>query len=64
MVTSCCAIGCTFRYEKGSQIGIFRIPKDEKLRKLWIKAIKRDNWTPTASSRICGQHFHTGKDLK
>lgn len=64
MVTSCCAIGCTFRYKKGGPIRMFRIPKDQKLKQLWLKAIKRDKWTPTNSSRICGQHFQTGKDLK
>ena len=61
MVTSCCAIGCTYRHVKGSPIVMYRIPKNEIVRKLWVQAIKRDNWKPTASSRICGQHFPTGK---
>lgn len=24
---------------------------------MWIKAIRRENWKPSKTSRICGQHF-------
>ncbi|CAG9819943.1 unnamed protein product [Phaedon cochleariae] len=24
---------------------------------LWIKAVSSENWTPTKSSKLCGEHF-------
>lgn len=34
-----------------------RFPRDEKLQKKWIIAIRRDKFKPTINSRICKQHF-------
>ena len=31
--------------------------KRPEILKLWIIAIRRDNWYPSKTSRICGQHF-------
>ncbi|XP_069119120.1 uncharacterized protein [Argopecten irradians] len=30
-------------------------------REKWIAAIRREGWTPTASSRVCGRHFVSGR---
>lgn len=63
MVVSCCAFGCTHRKKKGDNIGMYRFPKhDLNLRERWIRAIKRKDWEPNKSSRICGKHFQTGKN--
>lgn len=24
---------------------------------MWVNAIRRENWSPTKTSRICGEHF-------
>ena len=32
-------------------------PKDPERRRRWIKAIPRDNWTPSTKSVICSLHF-------
>ncbi|XP_069108752.1 uncharacterized protein [Argopecten irradians] len=61
MVVSCCVIGCTNRFDKNDPRSFFRVPKKpESRRKLWISAIKRDNWEPTDNDRVCYSHFITG----
>lgn len=51
MSTSLCvAYNCNKR-------GGFRFPKDNKLKKQWVKAIKRKNFTPSKYSVLCGDHF-------
>ena len=60
MVNSCCAYGCTNRMGKKNTLGFFRFPsewKDKNRRDMWIRALRRKNWTPSANSRICGDHF-------
>lgn len=61
MVHSCCAYGCTNRFVKDSGIGFFRFPRDTDRRKQWIRAVSRQNWEPLEETRICGQHFQSGK---
>ncbi|KAH6925028.1 hypothetical protein HPB50_027180 [Hyalomma asiaticum] len=38
-------------------ISFHAFPRDPKIRKLWVLAIKRDRWQPTSSSRLCSAHF-------
>ncbi|KAL4719540.1 hypothetical protein ACJJTC_013835 [Scirpophaga incertulas] len=40
-----------------SEIGAHKFPKDDKVRKLWLKAIRRTKFIPTNSSRLCRNHF-------
>ena len=71
MPDSCCAVGCTNRRIKESQIPFYRIPRsrtpiESKRRQEWIKAINRADWTfctdrQISNSRICGAHFVTGR---
>lgn len=35
-----------------------RFPLNLGLRNQWIKAVKRENWTPGKFTRICSEHFH------
>ncbi|XP_022830078.1 THAP domain-containing protein 4-like [Spodoptera litura] len=37
--------------------GVHRIPKDEKMCQLWLKAIRRKNFIPTKDTRLCRKHF-------
>ncbi|XP_049839589.1 histone-lysine N-methyltransferase eggless-like isoform X2 [Schistocerca gregaria] len=55
MVT-CVAYGCTNRSGK-SGATFHSFPKDNALRRLWIKALRRKDWEPTKSSKICSDHF-------
>lgn len=34
-----------------------RIPEEKCLKDKWIHAIRRENWTPSSSSRLCSAHF-------
>lgn len=63
MVSSCSSYGCTYRHKKGDRTGLYRFPKNKNLRQLWTMALRRVNWEPTSSSRICGRHFQSGKIL-
>ncbi|XP_062594027.1 uncharacterized protein LOC134255513 [Saccostrea cucullata] len=57
MPTCCCTPGCSTR-------GGLQFPKDKKLRKLWVLAIKRNSaeyrykhWCPQPHSVVCHKHF-------
>ena len=66
MVRSCCAIGCTARDVKETReagVQFYRIPQKQNKRTLWINAICRKDWQPSASTVICSQHFAGGKCL-
>ena len=60
MVTSCVAIGCTNLFKTGSGISFHRFPlsRPELLHK-WVRAVRRDKWTPNKNSYICSEHFHS-----
>lgn len=51
----CAAFGCTNSSQKGR--GMFIFPKDKRLREVWTKKVNRENWTPSAYSRLCDEHF-------
>ncbi|CAH1954426.1 unnamed protein product [Acanthoscelides obtectus] len=34
-----------------------RIPRDPNMRKLWLHAIRRENFTPSTTTVICEKHF-------
>lgn len=64
MVRSCCAVGCTVRDIKEAReagVQFYRIPQNETKRVLWVNAIRRKDWQPSASTVICSQHFVGGK---
>lgn len=56
MPSTCCSVPqCSYR---GGHV----FPKDEKLKKNWIKAIRRNSdknkyWKPSKTSVICRSHF-------
>ncbi|CAH0722941.1 unnamed protein product, partial [Brenthis ino] len=58
---ACVAYGCNSHSSKKSQdnpnVTFHRFPVDHNERKLWIKALRRDNWEPTKYSRLCSKHF-------
>ncbi len=60
MGKSCCAVGCTNRYSKGSGIHFYRFPRDEERRAKWVVAVARKNWAPSEHSWICSAHFVCG----
>ncbi|XP_029347085.1 THAP domain-containing protein 4-like [Acyrthosiphon pisum] len=51
----CTAVNCTNSGRKG--IRLFRFPKDDSRRKIWLQNCRRDKWVPTNSSGLCEIHF-------
>ncbi|XP_014290271.1 uncharacterized protein [Halyomorpha halys] len=55
-MVNCSVFGCTKRTGK-DKVSFHRIPLNPELKALWVKAINRENWTPTTNCRICSDHF-------
>ncbi|XP_037332197.2 THAP domain-containing protein [Pungitius pungitius] len=55
---SCSAYGCTKRHAKGSDVNFFRFPFGDNARlNQWLLNVRRKNWIPSKSSRLCSTHF-------
>lgn len=55
---SCSAYGCTKRHCKGSDVNFFRFPFGDNVRlNQWLLNVRRRNWSPSKSSRLCSTHF-------
>ncbi|XP_033764275.1 uncharacterized protein LOC117345315 [Pecten maximus] len=61
MPTSCCVIDCTSRGDARTKLSFYRFPKKPERKRLWLAALKRKDWTPNDSHRVCGRHFINGK---
>ena len=75
MVATCVVIGCTNRATKGAIIKrtYHKVPKvntshgeqtetvTRKRREAWIAAVGRPGWEPTPFSKVCSDHFVSGK---
>ena len=57
MVKRCVAAGCSSTNSDGVSLHLF--PKDQSLRKQWIKQVQRHRakWTATSYSVLCSKHF-------
>jgi len=55
----CMVPGCTngSRKTKGTDISFHRLPKDEKISKLWLTKTRRKNPAKRDSSYVCSVHF-------
>lgn len=66
MPKSCCAVGCTNRAlpDSAGRVKFYKFPSAQKAperRRRWIGAVRRQNWEPNDSSRICSAHFVGGE---
>lgn len=68
MPVSCCATGCENRKLKKNDsvssegnISFYRFPADKDRKNLWITAVNRKDFHPTEYTRLCSQHFISGK---
>ena len=59
MVNKCSVVGCNSNYKSGEQAPVFGFPKDEDMKKLWVKFINRKDWSVTKTSFICIKHFES-----
>jgi hypothetical protein len=64
----CCVPGCSRRAGTNltSQVKLFCFPSKERYpvrHQAWIRAIRRDQFTPTKDTRVCNAHFRSGTEL-
>ncbi|XP_015240287.1 PREDICTED: THAP domain-containing protein 6-like [Cyprinodon variegatus] len=60
MPHSCAAINCQKRFTvetRAAGITFHRFPKESSMKKQWIRAVRRKDFTPSNASRICSEHF-------
>ncbi|XP_069704642.1 uncharacterized protein [Periplaneta americana] len=57
MVTSCAALNCVQRFEKGSRISFHSFPSKPEILEKWLVNMKRENFRPTQYSKLCSKHF-------
>lgn len=57
MPNKCCVPGCKGNYTSENKVAVFSFPTDNSLRKKWISAIPRKNFTPTKHTKVCESHF-------
>ena len=57
MVYKCCVVDYRSNYAGEERATVFSFPKQESLRKIWIKFVNRKDLEPTPSSFICIKHF-------
>ncbi|XP_015117936.1 THAP domain-containing protein 1 [Diachasma alloeum] len=50
-------IYCGKTKAKNEDVSFHRFPKDEKLVKLWVKNMGKNNWMPKEWHMLCAQHF-------
>ena len=62
--TFCSAYGCSNRSLRDKQskhdrnfISYHQFPKDKELRSQWLARLKRDDFVPSPSTKICSDHF-------
>ncbi|ENN70625.1 hypothetical protein D910_03252 [Dendroctonus ponderosae] len=54
----CCVIGCRTGYDNSTEkYSAFKFPRDENLKKKWLLAIGRQNFTPSNYAGVCEKHF-------
>ena len=67
MPSNCCAVGCTNRNYKGSELVFYRIPstKEPERRQKWLQAIGRVDWNENIikNARVCSLHFISGNNF-
>ncbi|KAH1021788.1 hypothetical protein HUJ04_011273 [Dendroctonus ponderosae] len=58
MVMGCVAYQCNNVHNKNSNIQFHGFPfKRPEILTMWINAIRREDWTPSKSSKLCSVHF-------
>nr|XP_019966911.1 PREDICTED: uncharacterized protein LOC109645721 [Paralichthys olivaceus] len=63
----CCVPECTISGKFNSSVSFHHFPKDEKLRNMWLRNVRRENLVVGRSTKVCSRHFvptdviHSGK---
>nr|CAI5854213.1 unnamed protein product [Callosobruchus analis] len=63
MPKPCCVPGCKSNCDSSLKVegqkSSFKFPKNELLRKKWIRAIPMKDWIPSESQTVCCLHFNS-----
>uniref|UniRef100_K1Q036 Solute carrier family 22 member 5 n=1 Tax=Magallana gigas TaxID=29159 RepID=K1Q036_MAGGI len=51
-------LGRVGKFDK--KVILHKLPKEQYIRRAWIRAISRKNWKPTSYTRVCSDHFRDG----
>lgn len=54
-MTQCVAFKCNIWSKKG--VSMYRFPKDPKIRRIWIRNLRRNGFKVTEYSKLCARHF-------
>ena len=54
----CCVPRCKGNYATGPLVRVYGFPKDEDLRRKWLRAIHRDQFSPTKHSKVSSLHLY------
>lgn len=52
MPLTCVVPGCKGNYKSGPKVHVFGFPKDGELANKWLRAIRRENFTPNKNSKV------------
>ena len=63
MVNKCVVKNCSISYKTGQKKAWLYFHEDQELKRRWIYFVNRKDWSPTAHSVICIDHFE-GKFIK
>ena len=63
MVNKCVVKNCSISYKTGQKKAWLYFHEDQELKRRWIYFVNRKDWSPTAHSVICIDHFE-GKFVK
>ena len=65
MVKNCCVFGCKNYVGEKEGLRFFRFPLGDKERcAKWTAAVRKEAWQSKKSTRICNEHFITGRLTK
>lgn len=52
MPDKCSVPYCRGNYDSENKVAVFRFPKDEGLKNIWVQRISREDFQPTKHSRV------------
>ena len=58
---TCAVVDCKNRYSKEGNKKFYPFSADKDREQIWVAALNRKHWSPTEYSRVCSDHFVTGK---
>ena len=57
MPSNCAVYGCFNKGKTGSDVRLFRLPKNDEFKKKWIIACHRDDKINADNALVCSVHF-------